>query len=80
LTEPAQRWLAQQGLDKDFGARPLKRAIQRYVESALSMRLLKGEFKSGDRVRIDVEDDQLTFALLESAPMPQPVEELVDSM
>src|SRR5690606_28266726 len=44
LTEPAEHWLAQQGLDKDFGARPLKRAIQRYVESALSMRLLNGEF------------------------------------
>lgn len=70
LTEPAERWLAQQGLDKDFGARPLKRAIQRYVESALSMRLLKGEFKFGDRVRIDVEDDALTFTLLESGPLP----------
>jgi ATP-dependent Clp protease ATP-binding subunit ClpC len=79
LTEPAQRWLAQQGFDKDFGARPLKRAIQRYVESALSIRLLKGEFKSGDRIRIDVADDELVFTLLESAPLPQPpVEELVE--
>ena len=80
LTEPAQRWLAQQGLDKDFGARPLKRAIQRYVESALSIRLLKGEFKSGDRIRIDADDDGLTFLLLESAPLPQPVEALVESV
>jgi ATP-dependent Clp protease ATP-binding subunit ClpC len=79
LTEPAQRWLARQGYDKDFGARPLKRAIQRYVESALSVRLLRGEFKSGDRVRIDVADDALAFILLESAPLPQPVEELVES-
>ena len=80
LTEPAQRWLAQQGFDKDFGARPLKRAIQRYVESALSIRLLKGEFKSGDRIRIDVADDELAFTLLESMPLPQsPVEELVES-
>ncbi len=81
LTEPAQRWLAQQGFDKDFGARPLKRAIQRYVESALSIRLLKGEFKSGDRIRIDVADDELAFTLLESVPLPQPpVEELVESV
>ncbi len=80
LTEPAQRWLAQQGLDKDFGARPLKRAIQRYVESALSIRLLKGEFKSGDRIRIEADDDGLTFLLLESAPLPQPVEALVESV
>ncbi len=78
LTEPAERWLAQQGLDKDFGARPLKRAIQRYVESALSMRLLKGEFKSGDRIRIDVEDDVLIFTLLESAPLPpEPTKEIM---
>ncbi len=79
LTEPAQRWLALQGFDKDFGARPLKRAIQRYVESPLSVRLLKGEFKSGDRVRIDLVDDQLDFSLLESGPVPQPVEELVEA-
>ncbi len=80
LTEPAQRWLAGQGYDKDFGARPLKRAIQRYVESPLSVRLLRGEFKSGDRVRIDVADDQLNFTLLESGPVPQPVEELVETV
>ena len=80
LIEPAQRWLAAQGFDKDFGARPLKRAIQRYVESPLSVRLLRGEFKSGDRVRIDVVDDQLDFTLLESGPVPQPVEELVETV
>jgi len=80
LTEPALRWLAGQGFDKDFGARPLKRAIQRYVESPLSVRLLKGEFKSGDRVRIGVVDDQLDFTLLESAPAPlAPAEELIES-
>ncbi len=79
LTETAQCWLAGQGFDKDFGARPLKRAIQRYVESPLSVRLLRGEFKSGDRVRIDVADDQLDFILLESGPVPQKaVEELAE--
>ena len=79
LTEPAQHWLAQQGFDKDFGARPLKRAIQRYVESPLSIRLLKGEFKTGDRVRIDVVDDALDFMLLESAALPQAAAELVEA-
>jgi ATP-dependent Clp protease ATP-binding subunit ClpC len=80
LTEPALRWLAGQGFDKDFGARPLKRAIQRYVESPLSVRLLKGEFKTGDRVRIDAVDDRLDFTLLESAPAPlAPAEELIES-
>lgn len=68
LTEAAQQWLAQQGYDKDFGARPLKRAIQRYVESPLSMRMLKGEFKAGDSVQIDVENDELLFTRVDSVP------------
>ncbi|NCF66927.1 MAG: AAA domain-containing protein [Chloroflexi bacterium] len=70
LTEAAQYWLAKQGYDQDFGARPLKRAIQRFVESPLSVRLLKGEFEAGDRVRIDEEEDQLTFTRLESMELP----------
>ena len=68
LTEAAQRWLAAQGYDKDFGARPLRRAIQRHVESPLSVQMLKGLFNAGDRVRIDVEDDELKFIRLEAAP------------
>ncbi|MDX1415317.1 MAG: AAA family ATPase, partial [Candidatus Promineifilaceae bacterium] len=69
LTEGAQHWLAKQGFDQDFGARPLKRAIQRFVESPLSVRLLKGEFKAGDRIRIDEEGDELTFNLMENEPL-----------
>jgi ATP-dependent Clp protease ATP-binding subunit ClpC len=65
LTSAAEKWLASQGYDEDFGARPLKRALQRYVESPLSVRLLKGEFSSGDRICIDVSDDELTFSLIE---------------
>ena len=72
LTEAAQKWLATQGYDKDFGARPLKRALQRYVESPLSVKLLKGEFATGDRIRIDATDDELTFTRLE------PVDEVVE--
>jgi ATP-dependent Clp protease ATP-binding subunit ClpC len=68
LTEAAQRWLAAQGYDKDFGARPLRRAIQRHVESPLSVQMLKGTFNAGDRVRIDVENDELKFIRLEAAP------------
>jgi ATP-dependent Clp protease ATP-binding subunit ClpC len=81
LTDEAKRWLASQGFDEDFGARPLKRAIQRYVESPLSVRLLKGEFAAGDRVRIDVDTDadELRFTLLERMPAPvEVVEEEVD--
>jgi ATP-dependent Clp protease ATP-binding subunit ClpC len=82
LTEGAKRWLAEQGYDEDFGARPLKRAIQRFVESPLSVRLLKGEFKAGDRVHIDVDNvgDELTFTKLESMPVPaEPIEENIDT-
>lgn len=68
LTEEAQKWLALQGFDKDFGARPLRRALQRFVESPLSVKLLKGEFATGDIVGIDVEDEELVFNKLESVP------------
>jgi ATP-dependent Clp protease ATP-binding subunit ClpC len=67
LTEAAQIWLARQGYDKDFGARPLRRALQRFVESPLSVKLLKGEFAAGDVVGIDVnEDGELIFTRMDS--------------
>lgn len=47
LSEAARNWLADVGYDPSFGARPLKRAIQKYLESPLSLRLLAGEFKEG---------------------------------
>ncbi len=61
LTEGARRWLAQQGYDPQFGARPLRRALQRYVESPLSVKLLRGEFQPGDLVVVDVDDSGLVF-------------------
>ncbi len=61
LTAAAESWLAEQGYDQDFGARPLKRALQRYVESPLSVKLLQGEFKKDDQVLVDAEDNQLVF-------------------
>lgn len=61
LTEPARYWLAHKGYDPQFGARPLRRTIQRYVETPLSVRLLSGEFRSGDLVVIDEVGDELLF-------------------
>jgi ATP-dependent Clp protease ATP-binding subunit ClpC len=61
LTEEATKWLAEQGYDEDFGARPLKRALQRYVESPLSIKLLQGEFKKGDHVLVDAQNGKLVF-------------------
>ena len=62
LTEPARFWLAKQGFDPQFGARPLRRAIQRYIETPLSINLLKGDFNAGDLVVIDEKDDRLEFS------------------
>ncbi|MBA7658580.1 Negative regulator of genetic competence ClpC/MecB [subsurface metagenome] len=61
LTEEAKSWLAKEGFDPVYGARPLRRAIERYVENPLSTRLLRGEFSPGDTIIVDRGDDGLTF-------------------
>jgi ATP-dependent Clp protease ATP-binding subunit ClpC len=61
LTPEAQKWLAEAGFDPLFGARPLKRALQKHVESPLSVKLLENEFKEGDTVIADLLDGQITF-------------------
>jgi ATP-dependent Clp protease ATP-binding subunit ClpC len=53
LTEPARKWLAKTGYDPAFGARPLRRALQKFVESPLSIKLLGGEIVSGSTVTVD---------------------------
>jgi ATP-dependent Clp protease ATP-binding subunit ClpC len=71
LTDEARRKLAEIGYDPQFGARPLRRALQRYVESPLSIRLLKGEFVQGDLVEICVNDEgAIDFRRLESGHTP----------
>ncbi len=61
LTDEAKHWLAEEGFDPQFGARPLRRVIQRYIESPLSIHLLSGEFKSGDYIGVGLEDNKLVF-------------------
>jgi len=61
LTDASRDWLARKGFDPQFGARPLRRALQRHVESPLSVRLLRGDFEKGDVVVVDVDEDELTF-------------------
>jgi ATP-dependent Clp protease ATP-binding subunit ClpC len=61
LTQGAREWLAQEGYDPQFGARPLRRALQRFVESPLSVRLLKSEFRRGDVVEVDGNENGLFF-------------------
>jgi ATP-dependent Clp protease ATP-binding subunit ClpB len=61
VTDAAREALAEAGWDPAYGARPLKRAIQRLVENPLALRLLEGELADGDTVRVDAEDGQITF-------------------
>jgi len=61
LTDEARKWLAREGFDPQFGARPLRRALQRHVESPLSVQLLRGEFQRGDLVVVDVGEHGLAF-------------------
>jgi ATP-dependent Clp protease ATP-binding subunit ClpC len=63
LTPAARDWLAKEGFDPAFGARPLKRALQKHVESPLSVSLLGGEFSPGSTILVDVDEQaaKLTF-------------------
>jgi ATP-dependent Clp protease ATP-binding subunit ClpB len=68
LTEAARDLLAREGYDPAYGARPLKRLVQRRIENPLAQRLLAGEILDGDRVVADAEGDELTFAVAEREP------------
>ena len=61
VTASAREWLADKGYDPDYGARPLKRLIQRAVGDTLATSLLQGVFNEGDTVTVDVKDDQLVI-------------------
>ena len=62
LTEDAKSWLAKEGFDPSFGARPLRRTIQREVENPLSKKILLGEFVEGDTVVVDSSPEGLLFS------------------
>jgi ATP-dependent Clp protease ATP-binding subunit ClpC len=61
LTSEARNWLADVGYDPSFGARPLRRALQKHVESPLSVSLLSGEFHEGDTILVDVDEGSNTL-------------------
>jgi ATP-dependent Clp protease ATP-binding subunit ClpB len=67
LTDAAKETLAEAGWDPAYGARPLKRAIQRLVENPLALRLLEGDFADGDTIRVDAENDELVFEKVAAA-------------
>jgi ATP-dependent Clp protease ATP-binding subunit ClpB len=61
MTEAAKETLADAGWDPAYGARPLKRAIQRLVENPLALRLLEGDFADGDTIRVDAQNGDIVF-------------------
>ena len=67
VNEEAKAWLTQKGYDPIYGARPLRRAIQRYMENPMSSKILQGEFKEGDTIAISLEKDNLIFAARKTA-------------
>jgi ATP-dependent Clp protease ATP-binding subunit ClpB len=71
LTDAAKEALAEAGWDPTYGARPLKRAIQRMLENPLALRLLEGEFSEGDVVHADARDGELVLEKA-AAPAPEP--------
>ena len=70
LSDEAKEWLSREGFDPVYGARPLRRAVQRYVENPLSSRILAGELADGDTVRLDAGQDGLMFEVMEAAAEP----------
>ncbi|PSP24351.1 MAG: ATP-dependent chaperone ClpB [Cyanobacteria bacterium SW_8_48_13] len=64
LSEAALDFLAEVGYDPVYGARPLRRAIQRYLETSIAKSILRGDYSEGDTIYVDVEDERLTFKRL----------------
>jgi len=62
LSEPALAFIAEKGYDPIYGARPLKRVIQQYIENPLSMAILKGNILDGNRVSAEIDGDRIIFA------------------
>ena len=64
LTEDAKTWLATEGFDHVYGARPLRRTIQRFIENPLSTKIIRGDFKEKDSVLVGLSHDELQFSIL----------------
>jgi len=79
LSLTARSWLAEEGYDPAFGARPLQRALQKYIESPLSVKILQGEFQEGDTVVVDHVPDQGVVFRKPEGSTPVQIEEEVSA-
>ena len=68
LDDKAKEFLIEKGYDPQYGARPMRRAVERYLEDPLAEELLRGHVKAGDRVEVMVADGKLMFHVTESRP------------
>ena len=59
----ALEWIVEQGYDRDFGARPMKRVFQREVQNPLAVKILEGQFQPGSLIQVRKQSDGLVFAL-----------------
>ncbi|MHC1783233.1 MAG: ATP-dependent Clp protease ATP-binding subunit [Anaerolineaceae bacterium] len=72
ISEAARDWLAQAGFDSAFGARPLRRGLQKHIESPLSISLLSGEFVEGDTVLVDMDEKKEKVVFSKAIPVEPP--------
>jgi ATP-dependent Clp protease ATP-binding subunit ClpC len=79
LSDAARKWLAKEGYDPAFGARPLRRAIQKYVESPLSLELLGGNFKDGATVQVEVDEENKKIVFHKSEPVRKKTKQTADA-
>ena len=66
LSDEAKQWLADDGYDRVYGARPLRRALQRRIENTLSTMIIRGDCEFGDTVSVDVNEQGLDFVIVKS--------------
>ena len=67
LSEEARSWVAKEGFDPSYGARPLRRVIQRHIEDTLSEEFLRGKFTEGGTILVKLAGDELVFEAKESS-------------
>jgi ATP-dependent Clp protease ATP-binding subunit ClpC len=78
LSDDARAWLVKNGYDEAYGARPLRRLIQKEVENALARRVLGSDFSLGDRIMVEVVDDRLDFKVLTPVGEKATVEDVAE--
>ena len=61
LTKKVKEYLAEKGFDEKFGARPLKRVIQKYIEDVLAEQIISNKLKEGDQIHLDMKNDQIVI-------------------